>query len=151
MIRLKKKTCMLKRHYRALKNCMELEFQNFFLVCYNSIVQKSSFKLKLNFEKIEFQNRGISLISLGNGAKRWFFCTKRALAHFLREISTPSPFTWILEVIREWTFASLYTFLGLQKSLVMLLTKITCILGFFYFYFMGTCILAHKHCCCKYL
>ena len=26
VIRLKKKTCMLKRHYRALKNCMELEF-----------------------------------------------------------------------------------------------------------------------------
>ena len=70
VIRLKKKTYMLKRHYRDLKNCMELELQNFFLVCYNSIVQKSSFKLKLNFEKIEFQNRGISLISLGNGAKR---------------------------------------------------------------------------------
>ena len=29
-IRFKKKTCMLKRHYRALKNCMELQFQNFF-------------------------------------------------------------------------------------------------------------------------
>ena len=37
--------------------------------CYNSIVQKSSFKLKLDFLKIEFQNRGISLISLGRGAK----------------------------------------------------------------------------------
>ena len=75
---------------------------------------KSSFTLKLDFEKIELHKRGISLISLRNGAKRWFFCMKRALAHFLREISTPSPFTWILEVIWEWTFASLYTFLGLQ-------------------------------------
>ena len=53
VIRLKKKTCMLKRHYRALKNCMELEFMElefqffffFFLVCYNSIVQKLSFKI----------------------------------------------------------------------------------------------------------
>ena len=25
-IKLKKKTCMLKRHYRTLKNCMELDF-----------------------------------------------------------------------------------------------------------------------------
>ena len=31
-IRFKKKTCMLKRHYRALKNCMELEFQKFFFL-----------------------------------------------------------------------------------------------------------------------
>ena len=83
----------LKCHYRALKNCMELEFmelefQNFyfilfyFLVCYNSIIQKLSLKLKIDFEKIEFQNMGIFLISLENGAKRWFFCTKMAFAHF---------------------------------------------------------------------
>jgi len=36
----------------------------------------------LDFLQIEFQNRGISLISLGKWAKRWFFCTKRAFAHF---------------------------------------------------------------------
>ena len=46
----------------------ELEFHNFFylfksLVRYNSIVQKSSFKLKLDFKKIKFQNMGISLKS----------------------------------------------------------------------------------------
>ena len=31
---------------------------------------KSSFKLKLDFEKIELHKRGIPLISLRNGAKR---------------------------------------------------------------------------------
>ena len=31
VIRFKKKTCMLKRYYRALKNCMELEFQIFLI------------------------------------------------------------------------------------------------------------------------
>ena len=82
-IRLKKKTCMLKCHYRALKNCIPIIFFLFkFLVCYNSIVQKSSFTLKLDFEKIEYQKRGISLISLGNEANRWNFCAKRTFAHF---------------------------------------------------------------------
>ena len=38
-----------------------------------SIFYKSSFTLKLDFLKIEFQNMGISLIRLGKGAKRWFF------------------------------------------------------------------------------
>ena len=60
----------------------EFLFLFLFLVCYNSIVQKLSFKLKLNFEKIEFQNNGISLISLGKWAKCWFFCIKKAFAHF---------------------------------------------------------------------
>ena len=35
--------------------------------CYNSIVQKSSFTLKLDFLKIEFQNRDISLNSFKHG------------------------------------------------------------------------------------
>ena len=40
--------------------------------------------LKLDFEKIEFQNRGISLINLGKEAKCWiFFFKKRAKANFL--------------------------------------------------------------------
>ena len=34
--------------------------------------------------KIEFQNRGISLISLENMKKCWIVCLKRAFAHFLR-------------------------------------------------------------------
>ena len=38
--------------------------------------------LKLNFEKIKFQNRGISLISLGKEAKCWIFYTKGAKANF---------------------------------------------------------------------
>ena len=63
----------------------ELEFHTFFfkiLIAPYSIFYKSSFTLKLDFEKIEFQNRDISLISLENRAKRWFFCTKRTFAHF---------------------------------------------------------------------
>ena len=34
------------------------------------------------FLQIELQKRGISLISLGNGAKHWNFCAKRAFAYF---------------------------------------------------------------------
>ena len=64
----------------------ELKFHaNFFflsLIAPYTIFYKSSFTLKLNFEKIELQKRGISLISLENGAKHWFFCTKRAFVHF---------------------------------------------------------------------
>ena len=33
--------------------------------------------LKLDFEKIEFQNRGISLINLGKEAKCWIFFFKK--------------------------------------------------------------------------
>ena len=36
----------------------------------------------LDFLQIKFQNRGISLINLGKWAKRLFFCTKSAFAHF---------------------------------------------------------------------
>jgi len=43
--------------------------------------------LKLDFEKIEFQNRGIFLISLGNEAKCWIFCAKGAKANFLQILS----------------------------------------------------------------
>ena len=39
----------------------------------------------LDFLQIEFQNRGISLISLRKEAKYWIFCTKGAKANFLRE------------------------------------------------------------------
>ena len=46
--------------------------------------------LKLDFEKIEFQNRGISLINLGNVAKYWIFCAKGANANFLLKNGRPS-------------------------------------------------------------
>ena len=36
-----------------------------------------------DFEKIEFQNRGISLFSLGKEAKYWIFSVKGAKANFL--------------------------------------------------------------------
>ena len=55
----------------------------FFSVHYNSIVQKSSFKLKFDFFKIEFQNRDISLISLKNEAKYGKVCVKWTFANFL--------------------------------------------------------------------
>ena len=41
----------------------------FFLITLYSIFYKSSFTLKLDFEKIKFRNKGISLISLEKGAK----------------------------------------------------------------------------------
>ena len=44
--------------------------------------------LKLDFEKIEFQNKGISLISLGKGANCWIFCAKGAKTNFLLQLST---------------------------------------------------------------
>ena len=61
-------------------------FFNLSLIIPYSIFYKLSFTLKLNFEIIEFQNKSISLISLKNGVKRWFFCTKRAFVHFGQEI-----------------------------------------------------------------
>ena len=54
------------------------------LIALYLIFYKLSFTLKLDFEKIEFQNKGISLISLGNWAKWWIFCAKEAKANFLR-------------------------------------------------------------------
>ena len=38
---------------------------------------KSSSTLKIDFQKIEFLNRGISLISLKNEAKYYIFCAKK--------------------------------------------------------------------------
>ena len=87
------------------KNCMELEFMELefhsrysssinsssiylFIFYFLSLIApylifyKSSFTLKLDFEKIKFQKKDISLFSLRKGAKRWFFCTKRTFAHF---------------------------------------------------------------------
>ena len=53
----------LKRHYRA---------PDFFF-----------FFFKLNFEKIEFQKRGISLINLGKRVECYLVCPKRAEANFV--------------------------------------------------------------------
>ena len=53
------------------------------LIAPYSIFYKSSFTLKLYFEKIKLQKKDISLISLRNWIKR-SFCMKRAFAHFLR-------------------------------------------------------------------
>ena len=44
------------------------------------ILYKSSYTLKLNFEKIELQHRGISLISLGKGVESCIICAKWAFA-----------------------------------------------------------------------
>ena len=100
----KKKTCMelefmelkfqnatigfLKHHYRA-PDLKFFFFKFLFSLCYKSIVQKSSFKLKLDFKKIKFINRDISLIRLGKGVKCWFYLfiylllLLREKAHFL--------------------------------------------------------------------
>ena len=58
-----------KRHYKSLKRHYRAPEIFFFL--------------KLDFEKIEFQKKDISLIDLGNGAKCYFFCPKRAFAKFV--------------------------------------------------------------------
>jgi len=49
---------------------------------YNSIVQKSSFTLKLDFLKIKFQNKGIFLNSLRYKAFCWKVCEKGVKSHF---------------------------------------------------------------------
>ena len=48
-----------------------------YLIFYNS-----SFTLKLDFEKIKLQKRGIFLISLEKDAECCIFCAKMAFAHF---------------------------------------------------------------------
>ena len=48
----------------------------------NQVLHWNSILRKLDFEKIEFQKRGISLFSLRKWTKCWFFCTRRAFAHF---------------------------------------------------------------------
>ena len=65
----------------------ELEFHaNFFfflsLIVPYSIFYKSSFTLKLDFEKIKLQKMDISLISLEKGAECCIFCAKKTFAHF---------------------------------------------------------------------
>ena len=50
------------------------------------------FTFNFDFEKIEFQNRGISLVSLENEAKCWIFCAKWAKANFLL---VNSPVIWL--------------------------------------------------------
>ena len=63
---------------------MNLSSMQFFfflsLITPYPIFYKLSFTLKLDFEKIELQKRGISLISLKNGTKGCIICAKRALA-----------------------------------------------------------------------
>ena len=60
---------------------MELKLHAIFffsLIAPCSIFYKSSFTLKLDFEKIELQKRGISLIILGNEAEGCIICAKKA-------------------------------------------------------------------------
>ena len=55
--------------YFTWSSSSKILFFFYFSVRYNSIVQKSSFKLKLDFQKIEFQNRDIFL----NSFRYWAF------------------------------------------------------------------------------
>ena len=76
---------------------------NFFFFFLSLIVSylifyKSSFTLKLDFEKIELWKRSISLISLENGTKCWFFCMKKAFAHFLSQPSVYINFSTHIDV-----------------------------------------------------
>ena len=48
----------------------------------NSIFPKSSFSLKLDFLKIEFKNKGISLNSFRQGAFYYKVSTKGVFCHF---------------------------------------------------------------------
>jgi len=52
--------------------------------------------LKLDFEKIEFQNRSISLISLENEAKCWIFLRERGKGQFSSQMF-PIKFMTILK------------------------------------------------------
>ena len=67
-------------------NSSSMLFFFFFLILIDpySIFYKSSFTLKLNFEKIELQKRDISLISLGKGAEGCIICAKMAFAQIPR-------------------------------------------------------------------
>ena len=57
--------------------------------------------LKLDFEKIEFQNKGIFLISLENVTKCWIFCTKWAKANFLQKKNEkPLQFAYFIILMR---------------------------------------------------
>ena len=67
-------------------NSSSMPFFFFFLslIAPYSIFYKSSFTLKLNFEKIELQKRDISLISLEKGAESCIICAKMAFAQIPR-------------------------------------------------------------------
>ena len=56
---------------KKIKNKNKNSF--YFIVRYNSIVQKSSFNSKLDFLKIEFQNKDISLNNFKYKAFCWIF------------------------------------------------------------------------------
>ena len=51
----------------------------------NSIIQISSYSLKLNFSIVELQKRGISLFSLRKRANECLISEKRVFAHFVQE------------------------------------------------------------------
>ena len=73
---------------------MELKLQNVIigpenvtissLKCHYRVSEIFFFFLKLDFEKVEFQKKRISLISLGNGVECYLVCPKRAEANFVR-------------------------------------------------------------------
>ena len=73
---------------------MDLEFQNATIGSSNITISSLEhhyralgiFFLNLNFEKIEFQRKSISLISLENWAKCWIVFLKRANVNFVQEI-----------------------------------------------------------------
>ena len=84
---------------------------------WNSIFRKSNFKLKIN--KIEFQNRDISLISLENGTKCWFF-------FFLKKKEQKLIFS-------KKTYINYYFFFLVSH---LLLDQILCVLLFFFIIFL---------------
>ena len=61
---------------------MQIFFFFLSLIVPYSIFYKSSFTLKLDFEKIKLQKMDISLISLEKGAECCIFCAKKTFAHF---------------------------------------------------------------------
>ena len=93
-----------------------------------SIFYKSSFTLKLDSKNIEFQNRDISLISLGKRTKHLFFCMKRAFAHFGPPNCVVKPILVRILRIYFWLFAlgncELYKIAHLFFDLVNYVIKI---------------------------
>ena len=68
--------------------------------------------MKLDFEKIEFQKRGISLISLGKGGKMLiFFCIKRTFAHFGQktEVSDLNGLYFSIKSSKLYVYLLIYT------------------------------------------
>ena len=131
VIRLEKKTCMLKRHSRAHRErsdlrkklaCFKMPLQGFkklhrtqlhgarvpeFIIIY-IYIYFFFFRFAItDCPKIEFQNRGISSISLGKGKNVNIFARKWHLAIFAKHFSllTTSFFmnTFLFYIIFEWT------------------------------------------------